>query len=140
MSDIVIDPTSVSPETTARTIQARSAVQIDAGEAVYIDAAGLADLASNASEDEATVRGVAVDTAEAAGQPIVICVQGTVAYGTDIFDPGQAYYVSDTPGGIRPATDLVGTDEYAGFIGLGSEDGSGLVVRPMTPIYRAGPS
>lgn len=137
MADLIITSSNVQPVATARTAQATAAEAIDAGEAIFLNSSGEAELASALSEEEATCRGIAVDSA-ALGQPIVYAMLGDVDLG-DVLEPGMAYVVSDTPGAIRPVCDI-GPDEWSGFIGIGGDDGATMRVRPMAPEYTGGVS
>lgn len=136
MADITFDPSSVVPANTARLASALAAVGIGAGKAVYVDADGKLNLASALSETAAVCKGVAVNSGEE-GQPVTYCFDGEVTFNefgsplTGSLDPGQLYIISDTPGGIRPASDL-GASEYSGYIGT-AKDASTLIVKPHVP-------
>lgn len=135
MSDVVITPSDVIPASNARTAQGTAAEAIEAGDSLSFDASGDLVLADIDIEDR--LCGIALDNA-AVGQPCVFASGGDVTLGTGTVEPGHAYFAS-AAGGIRPDADL-GTDQYAKFIGVGNEDGDGLHIGIIAPVYIAGPS
>lgn len=135
MSDVIITPSEVLPGPVRRTAEATAAEAIEAGEAVSFDGDGLLVLADK--DDDSRVAGIAVDSG-AAGQPVVFASGGDVTLGAGTVEPGHAYYAS-AAGGIRPESDLA-TDEYAKFLGIGNDDGDGLHLGIIAPVYMAGPS
>lgn len=130
MTDITITPANVTPSTTARLAQANAAVAIDAGESVYTKDDGTLDLADATDATKGIGKGVAVNSA-AAGQPCIYCYEGEVDYGAGVLTQGLPYLTSDTPGAIRPHTDL-GSAEYAGYLGVAKDD-STLIIKPHAP-------
>jgi hypothetical protein len=95
-----------------------AAVAITAGQAVYQDSAGKADLADASAAGTAGMRGIALQSA-GIGQPINVLKRGHV----EGFTIAQAYdaplYLSDTAGAIA---DAAGTVSYLVGIVVGLTD------------------
>lgn len=118
MADLTITPTSVVRGANARTETGTAGETIGAGKAVYKSSTtGLYMLAdSNSATAEARqATGIALNGASV-NQPLTVVKGGDVTIGATM-TAGTAYYLSDTPGGICPVTD-VGAGEYVCLIGL----------------------
>lgn len=120
MADITITPANVTPGADAVMNRGIAAVQIDAGESVYIDSTGKIALADADAAASSVPAGVALNTAHP-GQPIEYAVSGSVGYGAGVFAPGRIYLVSVNAGQIRPSSDLDAA-QYAGTLGIALDD------------------
>lgn len=121
MADYSVTAASVLPSAAARlSSQYAAGAAITIGQSVYLDAATstikLAD--ANLSAAAATFFGIAVSTAAAAGQPIVVCL-GDVSF-TPGFTvaAGATVILSATAGGLAPIADLA-TGWYLNVVGVG---------------------
>lgn len=117
MADLSITAASVVKGGTAKTVEGTAGATIAAGQAVYRDAATgnylLAD--SNGAAAARIPGGIALNGA-AVNQPVEILTEGPVTIGATM-TAGEAYYLSDTPGGIGPRAD-VASGENTVLIGL----------------------
>lgn len=128
MADLVITAANVAPTGNTTIKHGIAAVAITAGQAVYLDAATntykLGDCDSGTAADK-DCDGIALNGA-AAGQPLAVGT-GPVDLGA-ILTAGDAYYLSDTAGGIKPSADL-GVGDDVVFLGHATST-SLLNVRP----------
>jgi hypothetical protein len=120
MTDIVITPASVVPDSNAVIETGWAGAAIAAGQVVYradsVDGRyNLADSNVDTPAEIHTPRGIALNNA-AAGQPLTVIKSGSVTIGGTLV-ANTAYYLSDTPGGIAPVAD-VGTQEYPTVLGM----------------------
>lgn len=136
--DITYDSSKVVPGSNARINQGRvaDAASIEAGESVYVDTDGKLDLASALSSAASKAAGIAVNSGSG-GQPVDYVYEGDITF-VELGSPltgslavGVGYIVSNTPGGIRPASDL-GSAEYNAHLGIAKDD-STLTVKLQTP-------
>ena len=106
MADVTITAASVTPGTGATQTSLTAGAAITAGQVVYKDTNGKAQLASAVSVAlNATVYGIALNNA-ANGQPVVVQTAGLITIGGTVV-LGAIYLVSgNNPGGVAPATDL----------------------------------
>lgn len=116
MADYTITPSAVL--TTATLSGGTAGEAIDAGEAVYLKSSdgklylGQAD----GTEAEATVKGIAVNSAEAAGQPVSYLPSGELTVDAATFTVGALVFLSETAGKLCPESDLT-SDSYKSLIG-----------------------
>ena len=89
---------------------------ITAGQAIYIHTDNKAYKADTTTAAKAAARGIAVNSAPAANQPVSYCSGGDLAMGS-VLTASVAYCVSDTAGGVRPAADN-GSGDFITQIGL----------------------
>lgn len=117
MVDITITPANVKKGADGQTEQGIAGAQILAGKAVWRDTGNKYQLADNNSATVAarTARGIALHAAEL-DQPLQIQRSGDITIGGTM-TAGATYFLSDTPGGICPDTD-VGAGEQVCLIGL----------------------
>lgn len=118
MADFTIAAANVIAGANASKKDALAGESITAGKAVYLASATkklmLAD--SNSATPEARrATGIALNSA-ALNQPVVYQTGGDITIGATL-TPGQAVYLSDTPGGLCPLAD-VGAGEYVCLLGL----------------------
>ena len=118
MADLVITAASVLPGSDAVIEHGTAGATLTAGKAVYKSSTtGLWMLADN---DSATAEarqsiGIALHGATS-GQPVTVHRQGDLTLGA-VLTAGEAYYLSNTAGGICPVAD-VGAGEYVCLMGL----------------------
>jgi hypothetical protein len=118
MADLTITPASVIAGENATIKNGRAGATVAAGKAGYLDVDTGTWKLSDSNSATAAVRavdGVFLNGASA-GQPVAVQTRGDLTLGS-VLTPGVAYYLSDTPGGICPFTD-VGTGEYVVLLGL----------------------
>jgi hypothetical protein len=117
MSDISISAASVLPGAGAVTEDGLAGATLTAGQIVYRDTDNSYKLAdcNGASATIRTPRGVALNGASA-GQPVRIQKQGEITIGGTL-TAGTSYYLSGTPGGLRPVADNT-TGDYPSHIGI----------------------
>jgi hypothetical protein len=109
MADLSITPANVQRGDDAVTELGTSGAAATAGQVVYHDATDKRyKLSDNDAAATRRVSGVALNGA-AIGQPLMIQKAGTITIGATM-TPGEAYYLSDTPGGICPRADLEAGD------------------------------
>jgi hypothetical protein len=118
MADLSITAASVVADPSASRVSGQAGETITARAAVYLSSTTkkwmLADSNSATAEAKKAV-GVALNGA-ALNQPIAICTSGPVTIGATLV-AGDAYYLSETPGGIQPAADL-GAGENVCLLGM----------------------
>jgi len=113
MAAITVTATGVIPGTTAQYAQGRAGGTITAGQALYLDANGKLQVATNATLLGAACVGVALNGG-AVNQVIDYVMKGQYTAGATLVQ-GQPYYVG-TAGGIIPVDDIAG-GEYMTIIG-----------------------
>lgn len=102
------------PDAVLRLEVAGAAILI--GQLVYRDPAdGKCKLASTASLIASSAVGVAMTSATAADQPVVVQWDGTVT-GTATLVRGDGYWVSDTAGSVGQQADIT-TNDWVCFVG-----------------------
>lgn len=108
---------------------------IDAGEAVYLNSSDnklyLAEAGDSSAK--ANVLGIAVNSADAAGQPVNYAGAGEVTVDSATFAVGDFVFLSATPGKIGPESDLVSTD-YKTLIGYATAANKLMVSRLITNV------
>lgn len=118
MSDLSITAASVLAGEGATKETGIAGATITAGQAVYKEAATgkykLADC-NSATAEVRVARGIALNGASD-GQPLQIQTAGPITIGATV-TAGVQYYLSGTPGGIRPVADNT-TGDYPCTIGL----------------------
>lgn len=115
MTAIAVTAASVAPGDGTQETRLSGAA-ITAGQLVYMDANGLYQVATNATAASSVVRGVALDTAPGAGQPLTIQRTGKWTVGGTVV-VGKSYNLG-TAGGIIPVDDIAG-GEYITNVGVG---------------------
>ncbi|HTV69324.1 MAG TPA: hypothetical protein VMF90_12375 [Rhizobiaceae bacterium] len=118
MTDISITAANVQRSSSSDVEVGTAAATITAGQCVYrVAATGRFNLSdSNSGTAEAReVFGIALNGASA-GQPLSVQRSGDITIGGTL-TAGVAYYLSDTPGGICPVSD-VGSGEYSVVLGV----------------------
>jgi hypothetical protein len=119
MTDISITAANVLPGTNASLETGTAGEALSAGKQVYKKAADkkwyLADC--NSATAEVRVASATVMTGSAAGQPVVVQKGGQITIGGTVAN-GITYFLSGTPGGIRPAADNT-TGDYPQVVGMG---------------------
>lgn len=130
MSALVITSTGVLPTaTTVDVVFGVAGQAITAGMPVYLNSTdGFYYKAQADTAAEATVVGVAMNDALAAGQPVKVS-RGKITIGATV-EVGQVYCLGTTAGEIVPFEDLVDTNRLT-IIGWG-DTASVLMVQPMT--------
>lgn len=118
MADLSITASSVVAESGSTVKGAVAAVAITAGQAIYLDASGQANLADANVNTANGVKGVAINNA-AAGQPVNFVAKGPVNLG-NVLTAGTIYVLSSVAGAICPASDL-GSTEYVTIIGVATD-------------------
>ena len=118
MADLTITAASVVPGTDASVKGGRAGEAIAAGKVVYLDSATktwkLADNDAVLAESHKAV-GIALNGASL-NQPIDVQISGSITIGATLV-AGTDYYLSATPGGICPRSDL-GAGKAVCLIGL----------------------
>lgn len=130
MADLTITASSVLPSSTAVKRTGKAGEAITAGQPVYQDSDGLwwqADADDTATK--AAAGGIAVSSAEGAGQSVVVATEDDNFTVGATLEAGTAYGVSATKGGIAPLSDLM-TGDYITFLGV-AKDTSKLMLRPL---------
>lgn len=118
MADISITATAVVPGSNAITAQGTAGTTITAGQAVYVDANGvlqLADCDSATAAAKAPV-GIALNGGST-GQPIVYTRGGDLTLNA-VLTKGARYYLSATAGGIAPEADMTGSGKDVVLLGI----------------------
>jgi hypothetical protein len=116
MADLTITPGSVAKSTNGKVDHGTAGVAITAGQVVYKEAATQTyKLADNNVVGARDPTGIALNGA-AIGQPVSVQQDGDVTIGATM-TAGEAYYLSDTPGGICPRADVI-AGENTVLIGL----------------------
>lgn len=131
MVDITITPASVKKSANATVEQGVAGASIVAGKAVWRDTTNKYQLADNnhATVAGRTPRGIALHAAEL-DQPLQIQRSGDITIGATL-TAGATYFLSDTPGGICPDTD-VGAGENVALIGI-SKSTTVLAINVQVP-------
>lgn len=119
MADLVITAASVVAGADAQVDHGGNAgATVTAGQAVYKDAATgkwlLAD--DNSATAAARVPGGIALNGAANNQPLAVQKSGDITIGATLV-AGSVYYLTETPGGIGPAADLV-AGEYPSSLGI----------------------
>lgn len=129
MADLTITTTQVQPNATASRSEVTGVAgeAITVGQSVYYDAATgtwkKAQCDGTAAEAGADGYGIALSSAPAANQPIVVALPGsTVTLGAGAAPAaGTMYYISATYGGLAPSADLSSTNKVTPIcFGVGS--------------------
>src|SRR5690348_6301733 len=119
MADLTITAANVVAGSTATIREGTAGATVTAGQVVYLDNATssykLADC-NSATAAARSPKGIALHAA-AIGQPIAILTAGQITIGATVA-VGVPYFLSGTPGGIRPAADNV-TGDYVTYLGIG---------------------
>lgn len=120
MADLTITPANTLSVSGAVVVteQGKAGVVVTAGQVVYLDPTdGLLKLAdcNSATAAARSPRGIALHAA-AANQPLMIQRSGPLTLGATLA-AGVAYYLSGTPGGIRPVADNT-TGDYPVIVGI----------------------
>ena len=124
MADLGITASEVQQGTGAVVRRYIAAAATTAGQSVYLDGSGQANLADADASDTAAAQGIAVNGADA-GQEVAVQEAGQIDLGASAgAASGVAYVVSGTAGGIAPISDL-GSGDYTTVIGVGT--GGGIV-------------
>jgi len=112
MTDLSITPANVLRGANSRAENGIFGATVTQGQVVYRDPADgrfkLAD--TDGAADARVPYGIALN-AGAAGQPATVLRSGEIAIGATLV-PGTTYYLSPTPGGIAPLTDVAVGDDY----------------------------
>lgn len=118
MADLTITAANVLPVAGSAVESGLAGEAVTAGKTVYLDSATnrylLAD-SNSATVAARTPKGIALNGA-ATGQPLTVLLSGPITIGATM-TAGTIYTLSETPGGIQPATDL-GSGEYVSVIGV----------------------
>lgn len=115
MADLVITASNVDRVSGSQR-SAEAGVAITAGDCVYIDTAGLVQLAQkDVSVVEAAASGIALNDA-GIGQPCTYQISGVVDLGA-VLTAGEVYVVGAAAGGIAPVADVIATD-FATIVGI----------------------
>lgn len=105
MADLTITAASVLAGSNAKIERFIAAVAVTAGQSAYVNSSGNIGLFDNNAVAPAnSLKGVILNGA-AAGQPVEVQTDGDITPGATL-TKGQAYYGSDTAGGICPFADL----------------------------------
>jgi hypothetical protein len=117
-ADLTVTAASVAPVAGAAIETGYAGEALTAGQAVYRKSADgkwyKADC--NSATAEVRVASAVALTGSAAGQPVVVQRAGSVTIGAAL-TAGTVYYLSGTPGGIRPAADNT-TGDYPQVVGI----------------------
>lgn len=106
MAAITITASNVVPQSGAAIAHYKAGEAITAGQAVYVDTNNMVKLADvDLSATAASVLGVAVSSASAAGQWVAVCTEGPVAVG-NVLTAAKVYVAGATGGAIHPIADL----------------------------------
>jgi hypothetical protein len=119
MADLTITAANVVAGANATIREGTAGVALTAGQAVYLDSASSSYKLADCNSATAAVRspkGIALHAA-AIGQPIAILTEGLITIGAAVA-VGVPYFLSGTPGGIRPVADNVSGD-YVTYVGIG---------------------
>jgi hypothetical protein len=118
LADISITGTSTVAGSGAKIVEGTAGVALSGGQVVYLDSATnsykLADCNSATAAARSPV-GFALHAA-AAGQPIAVQTGGSLTLGGTLV-AGVVYYLSGTPGGVRPVADNT-TGDYPVALGI----------------------
>ena len=117
MADLTITASAVVPAAGSQTTRVTAGATITAGQVVYMDVNGVAQLAraNSATTDDAI--GIAV-SGSSSGQPLTIVSSGPLSFGS-IISTGKIYVLSAAAaGGIAPIDDIA-IGDYVTRIGYG---------------------
>lgn len=115
MVDVVVTAANVA-RVSGSVRNADAGVAITAGDVLYIDSNGVAQLAQHDLTDvEAAAAGIALNDA-AVGQPVTYQVAGVIDLGA-VLTAGEVYVVGAGDGGIAPVADI-GVGDYATVLGV----------------------
>lgn len=115
MADLVITASNVDKVSGSQRT-AEAGVAISAGDAVYVDTAGLIQLCE---KDQTVVEAAAVGIALndcGVSQPCTYQISGTIDVGA-VLTTGEVYVVGAAPGGIAPVADVI-TTNFATIVGI----------------------
>lgn len=117
MADISITATAVVSTSTS-VGHALAGATITAGQAVYLDTAGVLQLADcdSATAAARAPLGIALNGG-ATGQPITYIKGGDLTLNA-VLTKGDRYYLSATAGGIAPEADMTGSGKDVVLIGI----------------------
>lgn len=119
MADITITAADVAADAGATSERKNAAVAITAGQLLYIDANGDVDLAAaDLTSIEATIFGIALDSAPGAGQPVFVMTSGTLDIGGTALE-GKTFVASTTPGNIALDADITVSTHFKSVLGVG---------------------
>lgn len=120
MADLSITPANVEAGTdNPAIVDGNAGEAFDAGDVVYLDATSQTWFkALNDTEAHAAARGLALGTAEAAGQRVGIQQRRSITVGSASIVVGEVYVVSSTAGKMCPASDLT-TAQWVTIVGVG---------------------
>ena len=138
MADLVISPADVVPASTSKMQTGLAGAAINAGQAVYVDAqdGGKIKLADKTAAATAGSVGIAISTADVAGQPVSYLPAngGDLAVGA-VAAAGETYVLS-TAGAVSPESDLVATD-FVTYLGYGKDSNTISLMVKATGIQHA---
>jgi len=118
MATYTLTSANIAPGAVGKVVVAGAAIA--AGQWVYLDAgdSNKAKLADNTTEAKATVYGMAIDSAVAAGQPLHVMTSGAITVGAATFSKtGQLLVISPTAGKMMDVDDLPGGGEFPTVVG-----------------------
>jgi hypothetical protein len=118
MADISITGTSTVAGSGARIVEGTAGAALTGGQVVYLDSATNTYKLADCNSATAAVRspaGIALHSA-ASGQPIAVQTAGSLTLGGTL-TAGVVYYLSGTPGGVRPVADNT-TGDYPVALGI----------------------
>jgi hypothetical protein len=118
-SDLAVTAANVVAGSDAVTKTGTAGEALTAGQAVYQKAADLKWYKADCNSATAAVRvaqGIVL-TGSGSGQSVVVQTGGTITIGATVA-AGTVYFLSGTPGGVRPAADNT-TGDYPQVIGMG---------------------
>jgi hypothetical protein len=120
LADLTITATSVVAGSGAAITEGTAGVAVTAGQVLYLDSATNTYKLADCNSATAAVRspaGIALNGA-AANQPVGVLTRGPITIGATVA-VGVPYFLSGTPGGIRPLADNV-TGDYVTILGIGT--------------------
>jgi hypothetical protein len=118
MADISITGTSTVAGSGAKVAEGVAGAALTGGQVVYLDSATNTYKLADCNSATAAVRspvGFALHAC-ASGQPIAVQLSGSITLGGTL-TAGVAYYLSGTPGGVRPVADNT-TGDYPVLLGM----------------------
>jgi hypothetical protein len=132
MAAISITATSVLPSSAARFESYPAAEAILAGQVVYLTSASptTAGLADADASGKNLVRGIAVCSAPAAGQQVVVCTYDTAFAVGGIVAAGATVWLSATAGGITSTAADNSTGVKTAVIGIGQGSNT-ILLNPL---------
>jgi hypothetical protein len=130
MADLTITAASVVPGSGYSRSVGIAGEAITAGQAVYLDSTSGKWMKADANATgKKSVGGIAL-TGSSLNQPIVVLTAGDITIGATV-EPGTAYCLSNTAGGICPQADLTTGDDVV-VIGIG-KSATVIAVDVQTP-------